>query len=46
MPNRKGWVPNDLNTLYNAQGEPFQPFWEQTYEVVGIYRDDMIDAGL
>ena len=44
--NRKGWIPNDLNTLYNAQGEPFQPFWEQTYEIVGIYSDGMFDAGL
>lgn len=44
--NRKGWIPNDLNTLYNAQGEPFQPFWEQVYEIVGIYRDDLFDAGL
>lgn len=42
----KAYIPNDLNTLYNAQGEPFEPFWEQTYEVVGIYGDEMFDAGL
>jgi len=42
----KALIPNDVNTLYNAQGEPFEPFWEQTYEVVGIYRDEMFEAGL
>lgn len=42
----KAYIPSDINLLYNAQGEPFQPFWEQTYEIVGIYGDEMYDAGL
>lgn len=42
----KAYIPSDVNLLYNAQGEPFQPFWEQTYEVVGIYGDEMFEAGL
>lgn len=46
LDNVKGWIPVDTNILYNAQGEPFEPFWEQTYEVVGTYRDEMFDAGL
>lgn len=33
----------DMNIMYNAQSEPF---WEQTYKVVGIYRDDMFETGL
>lgn len=42
----QGMIPPDTNTLYNAQGEPFEPFWEQTYEIVGIYTDDMLETGL
>lgn len=41
-----GMIPADTNTLYNAQGEPFEPFWEQAYEIVGIYQDDMFETGL
>lgn len=39
-------IPADTNTLYNAQGEPFEPFWEQAHEIVGIYQDDMFETGL
>lgn len=42
----QGIIPVDMNVMYNAQGEPFEPFWEQTYEVVGIYRDDTFENGL
>lgn len=34
----QGSLPYDFS-LFNAQGEWYQPFWQQEYEIVGIYND-------
>ena len=34
----QGQLPYDFS-LFNARGEWYQPFWQQEYEIVGIYSD-------